>query len=47
MSEVMNPQSGQFRLVADAVPLVLDELDMARGRTDRKQEGTIRTVARE
>ena len=41
----MQPQSGQARLVADAVPLVLETRDVACWRTRRKEERTIGVVS--
>ena len=47
MPNVMNPQSGQARFVADAVPLVLEVVDVPRRRTRRKQKRAIGAVARD
>ena len=47
VTEVMKPQPGQTRLVADAVPLVLEIVDVPRRGTRRKQERAIVTVARD
>ena len=47
MAKVMNPQSGQSRLVTDAVPLVLEVADMPRRRARRKQERAIGAVVRD
>ena len=47
VAQVMQPQSGQARLVADAVPLVLEIVDVPRRRTRRKQERAIGAVARD
>ncbi len=44
--EVVKPQAGQTRLVADAVPLVFDALNMGRRRMHRKQERAIGAVVR-
>ena len=47
VAKIMNPQSGQSRLVADAVPLISEVVDVPRRRTRQKQVRAIVTVSRD
>ena len=46
VAQVMNPQSLQTGFIADAVPLILEIVDMPCGRTGGKEEGAIGAVLR-
>ena len=45
VAQVVKPQVGQARFVADALPMDGDVVHVARGRPGREQEGAVRAVA--